>query len=86
MLCGKKLKIVLLAHQRGHKVHIRLIFGIFFYGVRLLVGSRLKFKPQTAHWTTFYEKWKVENQENTNTSHPLSVLPRWKKKKKMRDL
>ena len=64
-----------------HKVDITVIFSIFFYWVRLLVGSRLKNKPQTAHWTTFYEEWKVYNQENTTMSHPLSVLPRWKKKK-----
>ena len=29
-------------------------------------GRRLKNKSETAHWTTFYEKWKVANQENTN--------------------
>ena len=41
-------------------------------------GRRLKKKTQTAHWTTFYEKWKVVNQENTNTSRSLSVFPRRK--------
>ena len=37
-------------------------------------GKRLKNKTQTAHWTTFYEKWKMANQENTNMFRPLSVL------------
>ena len=41
-------------------------------------GRRLKKKTRTAHWTTFYEKWKVVNQENTNTSRSLSVFPRRK--------
>ena len=36
-------------------------------------GNRLKNKTQTAHWTTFYEKCKMANQENTNMPCPLSV-------------
>jgi len=41
-------------------------------------GRRLKNKTQTAHWTTFCEKWKMANQENTNMPCPLSVSPRRK--------
>ena len=47
----------------------------------LVDRESLKNKLRTEHWTTFYEKWKVENQENTNMSRHLNVLPRWKKKK-----